>query len=1183
MRLINGAWYARLAAVSIALLAAGCGSSLRASYPCARAEQPPVLDGDLSDPCWARAEVAVLDQPVNGLLQAKARTVFRLLWDDAYLYFSAAVQDATPLCVGAARDDHVWEGDCFELFLNPDNRPGEYYEMDFNSSGVIWDSLWLRHSSGGSRILRSWTAPSLECRTKPQPGGWTLEGRVRLDEFVGAAHLPPAHGDRWRFNAHYLDARPSATGQEVFSWAPTTNPNDTCQFGEILFRDPAGIEAHKRQQSLAVRLLRDGTTTRADSLADRVETLTVRSQMGAVFHRVAQPDGWSLAPGFGRFVRRVAVKGEPPGLFAARPAAETDPTLVDFTVWEDGTLLLIGKLDAPAAQAVAKGQADGVTVQAMVAGAPARNLRLNGDDWLAEGLPVHRGQTVRLQVDAGPAGNIAWDFAFLGVFLVKGDVQESSDLPAGWELIGDAGHVRVEPSSRATGGSSIRVEAADCLSGVCRWVPRAQSEKLYRITGWVRSDLAGVTRAHVGVDYCSSQKAFLRQACTWAPLTGHLRWGLYNLSGRAEWQRFAAYAYDVPPDTAWLRLWCGVNAWETPGASGSACFEDVRIESITPDPAWPLGFPPARWQSERALACAAEIRDSGYCVSSASCVEYILPESVSAHAADSRPLAAFSLPGWKEPLSFTIYPRRDLTAVRIQVSDLAMAGATGGRISAGQVEVRRVRSIYKRRDLMSNEYLLSPNHLETFESLDIPANHIQQFWLTVQVPSDAPPGQYSGQVVVEPANGPAKTLRLTLEVLPVRLETPRGVTLGLYSYHLKRDTKATLFAALLDMKDHGMTTTFMFNPGLNIPIENSPTGKPRIIWNEANQLGELFDTYKEAGFTEPLYLIAPSALFKAAESRGGPCGTEGFASVYRDLWAQVLTEKTRRNWLAFVVAPYDEGYPYPFTDQRFAVTRSCGSVLKELAIPIALHALNHPTPGAIQFEREFYSLADSILLTFCHPPVCVTESYRGFENWNAYRARVRRDGKKLLFYNIDTTGVHPEAMRFGYGAALWNRKADGLMDWHYQESQRDGGYGISSQAGSAVMNFTYPPTGDFRGGPSIGWEATREGTKDYALLYTLRALANRAERSPDAALRKEAAAAWQEVEALLDRLTFSTIDTTGALSLPSRWTSERWTEDGVKLLGGEFKVPNGWSLADYGRLRRMLCDRILLLQDRIGG
>jgi hypothetical protein len=61
------------------------------------------------------------------------------------------------------------------------------------------------------------------------------------------------------------------------------------------------------------------------------------------------------------------------------------------------------------------------------------------------------------------------------------------------------------------------------------------------------------------------------------------------------------------------------------------------------------------------------------------------------------------------------------------------------------------------------------------------------------------------------------------------------------------------------------------------------------------------------------------------------------------------------------MAPYDEGYPYPFTERPFAVTRALSPVLKGLGIQLATHSFNHPIPAAARFEQEFYPSIDTIL------------------------------------------------------------------------------------------------------------------------------------------------------------------------------------------------------------------------------
>jgi hypothetical protein len=264
------------------------------------------------------------------------------------------------------------------------------------------------------------------------------------------------------------------------------------------------------------------------------------------------------------------------------------------------------------------------------------------------------------------------------------------------------------------------------------------------------------------------------------------------------------------------------------------------------------------------------------------------------------------------------------------------------------------------------------------------------------------------------------------------------------------------------------------------------------------------------------------------------------------------------------------------TKLRFDMTRAGIAAAHQSGLQAALHALNHPTVGGFAFENEFESSADLILQTYGHTPGAGGPRYRGYDSWEQYRDAMHSSGKRVLFYNPDVTGVHPEAMRFVYGVGLWKKQADGVMNWHYYEPARDGGYGLSKHQGATTLNFQFPPTADHRGGPTIGWEAAREGIKDYQLLYTFDRLVRKASQSPDPALRAKAKRLGDEVNSFLSKLRFDTIDTKRNLSL-GQWEGEQTLDDGTTVLTGTFKIPNGFAMDDYDRLRQLVCNSILAL------
>ena len=49
-------------------------------------------------------------------------------------------------------------------------------------------------------------------------------------------------------------------------------------------------------------------------------------------------------------------------------------------------------------------------------------------------------------------------------------------------------------------------------------------------------------------------------------------------------------------------------------------------------------------------------------------------------------------------------------------------------------------------------------------------------------------------------------------------------------------------------------------------------------------------------------------------------------------------------------------------------------------------------------------------------------------------------------------------------------------------------------------------------------------------------------------------------------------------ALPGTWEEERYGEDDVKEVRGDYKITNGLTLDDYDRLRSLLCHYIAQLQ-----
>jgi len=162
-----------------------------------RAEEPPVIDGDLSDPAWRRAV------PTTGFTQrypdtgepASFQTEVLVLHDDENLYIGAVCHDPEPdkIVDRVTRRDRWVESDWFEVHIDSrhDHRTGFWFTVNAGNlqmDGTIYDEHMFSADWDGV-----W-----ESAAKITGEGWTAEMRIPLKLLRFSA------GPDVRFGINYL-------------------------------------------------------------------------------------------------------------------------------------------------------------------------------------------------------------------------------------------------------------------------------------------------------------------------------------------------------------------------------------------------------------------------------------------------------------------------------------------------------------------------------------------------------------------------------------------------------------------------------------------------------------------------------------------------------------------------------------------------------------------------------------------------------------------------------------------------------------------------------------------------------------------------------------------------------------------------------------------------------------------
>ena len=138
-------------------------------YVCSFADVPPVIDGKLDDAVWQKAEAdfRFTDISGEGFPEPRFKTSVKLLWDSTFLYVGAEMEEPHVSSCISARDDIVYHDNDFEVFLDPDGDARNYFELEVNALGNLFDLFLAGSYRDPDRpfISFGWDCPGLQLAT----------------------------------------------------------------------------------------------------------------------------------------------------------------------------------------------------------------------------------------------------------------------------------------------------------------------------------------------------------------------------------------------------------------------------------------------------------------------------------------------------------------------------------------------------------------------------------------------------------------------------------------------------------------------------------------------------------------------------------------------------------------------------------------------------------------------------------------------------------------------------------------------------------------------------------------------------------------------------------------------------------------------------------------------------------
>ena len=202
------------------------------SYRAPFAVDPPAMGGSLERGAWAAAPWTEDFVDIEGDRRPRPayRTRAKMLWDERFLYVGAQLEEPHVWSSLREHDQIVFQDNDFEAFIDPDGDGREYYEIEINARGTVFDLFLHRSYRDGAPAIHEWDVGGAFARSiafdgtpddsRDVDGGWTVMLAIPWDAFVpprdpridalpadqrdfgdrargGAA---PRAGDTWRIN-----------------------------------------------------------------------------------------------------------------------------------------------------------------------------------------------------------------------------------------------------------------------------------------------------------------------------------------------------------------------------------------------------------------------------------------------------------------------------------------------------------------------------------------------------------------------------------------------------------------------------------------------------------------------------------------------------------------------------------------------------------------------------------------------------------------------------------------------------------------------------------------------------------------------------------------------------------------------------------------------------------------------
>ncbi|HJC93734.1 MAG TPA: carbohydrate-binding family 9-like protein [Candidatus Phocaeicola excrementigallinarum] len=201
------------------------------SYDCFRAVDQIRVDGILDEASWTRAQSSepFVDIRGEGYPTPTKETTVKMVWDYDHLYIAATLTEDNIVAHLTQRDTIIYHDNDFEVFLDPDGDAVQYFEIENNARGVVFDLMLDKSYRSNGSFFIPWNCEGLQLaiglngtlnKEDDTDKSWVVEMAIPFKALT-FNFTNPRNYSTWRINFSRVQHLVKGQPEENWVWSPT--------------------------------------------------------------------------------------------------------------------------------------------------------------------------------------------------------------------------------------------------------------------------------------------------------------------------------------------------------------------------------------------------------------------------------------------------------------------------------------------------------------------------------------------------------------------------------------------------------------------------------------------------------------------------------------------------------------------------------------------------------------------------------------------------------------------------------------------------------------------------------------------------------------------------------------------------------------------------------------------------